>query len=337
MNERVSVAYHLGPGLDYHVGGMASVIDQLVSQNLGADVVQSIPTWWAPHAHLRSATLAAKAAAVVVRLPKETVVHVHMSAGGSFVREAALLALAKHRGMRRVVTIHGHHFAEFGRERPTVTGRVLGLANAVTVLSEQDLRVVREVAPGLLVELMPNPVDLDTQAESAAETRELVLFAGEIGARKGADVLHRAWPTVLAARPEARCIMVGPPTELKLGSLEHFEIRPSISRSAIGSLIREARVIALPSRGEALPMILAEAMAAGRPFVSTPVGGISSIAAAGLITPVDDAAALAHALVQLLADPAEAARLGALGQQMCSDWMAPAAIDKQLRRLYAKL
>jgi glycosyltransferase involved in cell wall biosynthesis len=84
-------------------------------------------------------------------------------------------------------------------------------------------------------------------------------------------------------------------------------------------------------------MILAEAMAAGRPFVSTPVGGISAIAAAGVLTPVNDAAALTHALVQLLADPAEAARLGALGRTMCSGWMAPAAIDRQLRRLYAQL
>jgi glycosyltransferase involved in cell wall biosynthesis len=337
MNESTSVAYHLGPGLDYYVGGMGSVIDQLVSQKLGADAVRAIPTWWAPDAHLKSAALAAKAAAVLVRLPKETVIHVHISAGGSFVREAALLALAKYRGMRRVVTIHGHEFAEFGRERPTVVGRVLGMANAVTVLSEQDLQVVREVAPGLLVELMPNPVALDTQAGSAAETRELVLFAGEIGIRKGADVLHRAWPKVLAARPAARCIMVGPPTELTLEPLDHLEIRPPTSRSAIGGLIREARVVALPSRGEALPMILAEAMAAGRPFVSTPVGGISAIAAAGVLTPVNDAAALTHALVQLLADPAEAARLGALGRTMCSDWMAPAAIDRQLRRLYAQL
>jgi glycosyltransferase involved in cell wall biosynthesis len=337
MNERPSVAYHLGPGLDYHVGGMASVIDQLVSQNVGADVVKSIPTWWAPHAHLRSATLTAKAAAAVLRLPTEAVVHVHMSARGSFVREGALLAVAKRRGMRRIVTIHGHHFAGFSRKRPTVAGRILGLASAVTVLTEQDLQVVREVAPGTRVELMPNPVDVDTQSGSAAETDELVLFAGEIGVRKGADVLHRAWPMVLAARPRARCIVVGPPTELELAALDHFALRPPISRSAIGSLIREARVIALPSRGEALPMILAEAMAAGRPFVSTPVGGITAIAASGLLTPVGDEAALAHALVQLLADPGEAARLGSLGQRMCKDWMSPAAIDTQLRRLYAEV
>jgi glycosyltransferase involved in cell wall biosynthesis len=337
MNDSTSVAYHLGPGLEYHAGGMGAVIDQLVSQRLGADVVRTLPTWWAPHAHAKSAVLAAKAAAVLVRLPKTTVIHIHMSAVGSFVREAALLAIANYRGMPCVVTLHGHHFAEFGRKRPKIAGRVLGMASAVTVLSEEDLQVVRDVAPGVWVELMPNPVTLDTQAGSAAETSELVLFAGEIGIRKGADVLHHAWPAVLAARPAARCVMVGPPTDLRLEPLEGLEIRRPTTRSAVGELIREARVIALPSRGEALPMILSEAMAAARPFVSTAVGGINRIAAAGLLTPVDDSDALAHALVQLLANPSEAARLGTLGQSLCADWMAPAAIDVQLRRLYAQL
>ena len=42
---------------------------------------------------------------------------------------------------------------------------------------------------------------------------ELVVFAGEIGMRKGADVLHRAWRLVAQRRPHARCLMVGPVTD----------------------------------------------------------------------------------------------------------------------------
>ena len=94
-------------------------------------------------------------------------------------------------------------------------------------------------------------------------------------------------------------------------------------------------MIALPSRGEALPMILTEAMAAGRPFVSTPTGGIASLAGSGLIVPVEDHEALAGALIDLLADPGHAQSLGIAGQMHCRERMSPEVIGVRLRRLYS--
>jgi glycosyltransferase involved in cell wall biosynthesis len=333
MTDRALVAYHFGPSTEY-VGGMASVIATLVDLKLGAEVVCAVPTW-RPGSHLRSGALAARAVVVVLRLPRSTVIHVHMSAGGSFVREAAILASARFRRMPRVVTIHGHHFATFSARRPRLVAAVLRMATAITVLSESDRAVVQRLVPDVHVELMPNPMPLDLGARPVSDTPEVVLFAGEVGTRKGADVLHRAWRSVAASRPSARCIIVGPATELKLADLERLEVSGAVSPERVRELIREARVVALPSREEALPMILSEAMAAGRPFVATPVGGVSSLAPGGLLVAVDDDRALASALIELLADPGLAQALGTAGQALCKRWMAPDAVGASLRRLYS--
>ena len=332
MSEGVRTVYHFGPSVD-DVGGMASVIATLVDLQIGADVVRAVPTW-RPGSHVASGVLAARAASLVLRLPRSVAVHVHLSHKGSFVRKSVILAAAKSRGLPRVVTIHGHQFATFSVRWPRCVAEVLGMATAITVLSESDLGIIRRLVPKVHAELLPNPTPLDLRAGPARGTAEMVLFAGAVGTRKGADVLHRAWPTVSAARPSATCVIVGPATELNLPNLQRLEVRGPVSPGRVKELIRQARVVALPSRGEVLPMIVTEAMAAGRPFVSTPVGGITALAAGGVLVPVDDDRALAQALIALLADPARAQALGEAGQALCKRWMAPDVVGARLRRLY---
>ena len=61
-------------------------------------------------------------------------------------------------------------------------------------------------------------------------------------------------------------------------------------------------IVALTSHNEGTPVSLIEAQAAGRPVVSTSVGGVADVVAdgvTGLITPPGDAAAFAEALLRL--------------------------------------
>lgn len=327
-----SAVYHFGPSTE-HVGGMASVIAMLVSNSLGAERASAVPTW-VPGSHAKSGLLAARAAIMVLGLPRSAAVHVHMSEGGSFLREAAVVAAARCRRLPRVITIHGPGFADFSTRRPHLVSTVLSMASAITVLSNIDLAVVRRLAPRVHAEILPNPVPLDVAACPVFETSEIVLFAGEVGLRKGADVLQQAWGEVAGSRPLAKCIVVGPSTDLRLPATERLEVRGPVDSEEVRRLIREARVIALPSRGEALPMILTEAMAAGRPFVSTPTGGIASLADSGVIVPVEDRQALADALIKLLADPERAQSLGTAGQLHCQERMSPDRVGERLRRLY---
>jgi len=77
-------------------------------------------------------------------------------------------------------------------------------------------------------------------------------------------------------------------------------------------------VLALPSLREGLPNALLEGMACGRAIVATPAGGIPDAlrdGQNGRLVPIGDAHALAGAILALLADPAERARLGSAARE----------------------
>jgi glycosyltransferase involved in cell wall biosynthesis len=328
-------AHHFGPD-PATVGGMASVIRVFTERRVGGDAVDFHATW-RPNEPLTSARLATAAARTLRHLPAGDVVHVHLSEKGSFVREGALVALARRLGRPTVASIHGGEFVSFAGRHPRLVLAVLGRADLVTCLAHETLHCVRRDVPAVRAELVPNPVLVDRDSPPADRTDELVVFAGEISTRKGADVLHRAWQLVAQRRPAARCLMVGPIIDYPPPASERLEVRPPVGPAEVRTILRDARVVALPAQAEALPMILSEAMAAGRPFASTPVGGISELLASGGGVPiaVGDHLALADRLTELLADPAHARELGERGRDFCRRTQSVEVIDARLRELYA--
>ncbi len=300
---------------------------------MGADVVLHHPTWRASRLEMAGLTLAASRK--VRGIPTGDVAHLHLAARGSFLREGGLMLLARARGVATVATLHGSHFVQFAHNRPSLVSQVLRGADVITCLHSEGLNIARASAPQARVELVPNPVALDPHSTRADQTDELVLFAGEIGTRKGAHVLWEAWPRVLESRPRAQCIMVGPLNGLTVPVMDGLEVRPPVDQATVRALLRSARVVALPSRAEGMPMILTEAMSAGRPFVSTPVGGIPELARGnGVLVPLDDAVALADALIAILADPERARSMGERGRSFCAATRSVEVIDDALRELY---
>jgi len=328
------VVHHFGPD-PATVGGMATVIRVLTEHQIGGDVVDAHPTW-TPRSPLVSAWLAAASARALLQMPAGEVAHVHLSERGSFLREGSLLALAHRRGLVTVATIHGASVMPFARRYPWLLSAVLRRADLITCMDQEVLELVRRSAPCVHCEIVPNPVLIDDSFLPADETNELVVFAGEIGLRKGADVLHRAWQLVAQRRPQARCLMVGPVGDFKPPVAERLEVRAPVDPIEMKAILRRARVIALPSRAEGMPMVLTEAMSLGRPFVSTPVGGIPELAVeGGMLVPVDDELALGDRLTELLADPELARRIGERGRRFCLETRSVEVIDARLRKLYA--
>ena len=280
--------------------------------------------------------LLATAARELLKIPARQVVHVHLSERGSFVREGILVALAHKRGLVTVATIHGASFLPFAKRYPWLVSVVLRRANLVTCLEQEALEVVRRRAPTVRSEIVPNPVSVDDDFLPADETEELVVFAGEIGLRKGSDVLYRAWKIVAKRRSDARCLMVGPVADFVPPEVERLEVRQPVNMIQMKGILQRARVVALPARAEGMPMVLAEAMSLARPFVSTPVGGIPELARkGGILVSVDDEFALADHLTELLAKPDLARRIGECGRRFCLETRSVDVIDKRLRQLYS--
>jgi len=314
---------------------MATVIRVLTEHDIGGDLVDAHPTW-RPQSRLATARLFATSARALMNMPPSEVAHVHLSERGSFLREGSLVALAHRRGLVTVATIHGASFMPFAHRYPWLVSAVLRRADLVTCLDQKTLDLVRLNAPEVRRELVPNPIIVDGSFSPADDTDELVVFAGVIGLRKGADVLQDAWRLVAQRRPTARCLIVGPAGDYTPHNAERLEVRQPVGPSEMLEILRRARVVALPARAEGMPMVLAEAMSLGRPFVSTPVGGIPELAeAGGILVPVDDELALADRLTELLANPALAQTIGERGRQFCVETRSVEVIDARLRELYS--
>ena len=127
------------------------------------------------------------------------------------------------------------------------------------------------------------------------------------------------------------------------------ELRDSLERSADGAVtflgqradvplvMSGCDVVILPSDAEALPTVLIEAALVGRPVVASGVGGVPEIVVdgtTGRVTAAGDVVAMADAVVDLLADPAERTRLGVAARERAERVFDPAVQTAALAELY---
>ena len=78
-------------------------------------------------------------------------------------------------------------------------------------------------------------------------------------------------------------------------------------------LMRRCRFFALTSRAEGLPLVIVEAMMNEKPVIATSVDGVPDIVdheKTGLLTPPEDAEAVAEAIQRLASDEAWSDQLG---------------------------
>ncbi|GAA3303892.1 glycosyltransferase family 4 protein [Streptomyces cinereospinus] len=134
----------------------------------------------------------------------------------------------------------------------------------------------------------------------------LVVCVGRLCRQKGQDVLLAAWPSVLRRVPGARLVLVGDgPGRDRLRAPAPVRFAGAVADPA--PWYQAADLVVLPSRWEGMALAPLEAMACGRPVVTTDVDGARESLPAGLaphcLVPPEDPAALADAVAALLLDP----------------------------------
>ena len=111
-------------------------------------------------------------------------------------------------------------------------------------------------------------------------------------------------------------------------------------RSDLAAVYADLDVAVCCSRNEGTPVSLIEAGAAGRAVIGTRVGGMPDIITPGvngLLVPSGDAAALAAAIADLLADTGRREAMGAQGRRMALDRYGADRMVKELKDLYRTL
>lgn len=162
------------------------------------------------------------------------------------------------------------------------------------------------------------------------------LFVAYEFERNGGPTLLEAWRRVRRELPDARLWIVGPRRAALPGGERERGVEwfgPVSDRERLRSLFRQATLFTLPSLFNPFPHVLREAMALGLPCVSTRHAAIPEIVEGGVtgtLVPVGDVDALAHALTELLANPALARRYGAAGRRAVESGMSWEGVGERM-------
>jgi glycosyltransferase involved in cell wall biosynthesis len=126
----------------------------------------------------------------------------------------------------------------------------------------------------------------------------------------------------LHAHLRARVVAGGPGAPSRLGA----------ATADSAGVLAAADVVVVPSLWESGPLVLTEAMALGRPVVTTPVGYAPDLVdgeTTGLLVAIGDAGPLGVAIADLLEHPERARAMGDAGQRRVAEWLDPdGAIDR---------
>jgi len=160
---------------------------------------------------------------------------------------------------------------------------------------------------------------------------QVALTVGQIGLRKGWDVLADAAADLADLSPNLHVVLVGERFGSKAETVEYERhVRKTLlaampgrghflgSRSDVPELMAAADLLVHPARQEPFGRVLLEAAVSGLPIVATDVGGTREMLEDGVsarLVPAGDAAALAHAIDALLRDDHERHRLGSAARE----------------------
>jgi glycosyltransferase involved in cell wall biosynthesis len=181
-------------------------------------------------------------------------------------------------------------------------------------------RLIAERVPQRKVAVIPNGLDFHAfEPRIAAERPRRVAVVANLRPEKGHDVLIDAAADVLRRVPDARFDLVGggPELDALVARAEARQVRHAFAflghQDNVAARLAAADLFVLPSRSEAFPNAVLEAMAAGMPIVASAVGGIRELIddqQTGLLVPAGDPRALADRIVRLMTMPRLAQRLG---------------------------
>ena len=210
-----------------------------------------------------------------------------------------------------------------------------GAAAQAAIAPSRPLRVVY---PGVELDRfdpssLPAPADM-RRTLGMPVSGPLIGIVGRLQHWKGMHVLIAAMPEILATHPDAHCVIVGGPHAPEpeypaslTAQISTLGLETKVTMVGLQPNVPEwmqaMDVIVHASDHEPFGIVVIEAMALGKPTIAGNTAGPTEIitdGVDGLLTPFEDAPALAQAVKRYLGDPAFAARLGAAGRERAQEF-----------------
>jgi glycosyltransferase involved in cell wall biosynthesis len=251
-----------------------------------------------------------------------------------------------------VVTWHNAPLGgRFWRLRHAAVARYVARATALTLAASDDLgHDARAAGAEFVVTSYVSAPTLPAPTRGVVEVRQdlgigerpMVLAVGRLQRQKRLDVLVDAaagWVDDPAS-PVVVIVGIGP---------AHDDLAAAITASGapvmllgqredVSDLLAAADVVALPSEWEARSLVAQEALRAGVPLVTTPVGGLPALVGeAAAFVEVGDADGLRTAIERVFTDDAWRARLTRAGLARSGTWPDEATSIDQIAGRYRDL
>lgn len=271
------------------------------------------------------------------------------------LNDSASILCARFSGAWRYAraTVHVRHTC-FPMKHPWLYDRV---CRAIVCVTRETARICLE--GGLPAEKLPvihpgsDPRRLQAgdrargrASLSLTAAQPLLLTIAALVDCKGHETLLQALPATLTQHPDLRLALAGEgPLRPRLERLAaELGIQAQVQflgfREDIPDLLQAADLCVIPSHMEGICSTLIEAMLAGRPLVTTLVGGMAEVAAPANVPPLawtippHDPAALAAAIQAALAVPDERAERALRAQRYALDRFTPEHTLAGFERLF---
>lgn len=264
------------------------------------------------------------------------VIHLNLAAHGSTARKLLLMWIARACHVPTLLHIHASKFIPFCESLGPRARKLLIISlsrtSSIVVIGEYWKRYLVDVlgVPAELVTVIYNAVPLPASA-AAPRTGHLrcrIVALGLLGPRKGTPELlnalaapamrELAWEAVIAGNGEVNASRA---RAVALGLTDRVEVPGWVDAASVARLLATTDIFVLPSHNEGLPVAILEAMGAGLPVVTTPVGAIPELVIpeqTGVLVPPGDSSALAEALARLVKNPELRIELGRMARERIS-------------------
>jgi glycosyltransferase involved in cell wall biosynthesis len=268
--------------------------------------------------------LAAFAALIrFLRRVRPLIVHTHTAKAGVLGRLAAKLS-----GVPVIVhTFHGNvldgYFPDAAnRAIRWIEKALAGLSDAICAVSPQQQRELTErfrIAPAEKVRVVPLGLDLDpflNLPQPPAAGPFTIGWLGRFVPIKNLPLLSQVLDQTLAGNLFVRFLIAGDGPERDIVSKAAARWGPERCQwlgwqQDVRATLQKCHVVIQTSRNEGTPVALIQAMAAGRPFISTAAGGVVDMVTG---TPSRDSNGNRWYANAVLAEPAPGAFAAAIGE-----------------------
>ncbi len=297
----------------------------------------------------------------IIRRERPDIVHTHTAKAGALGRTAAILA-----GVPvRIHTFHGHifdgYFSGFSAGLFLFIERSLAFfSRYIVVVSEaqkEEITGKYKIAGDEKVKVVPLGLELDNFSSIGPKNGK---FRSELGIGNECILIgiigrlvpvknHRMFLEAckklfdMAGCPDTRCIVIGDGEERAglEGYADKLGIRGKIVfsgwKETMADIYADLDIVALTSLNEGTPVALIEALASGRPVVSTDVGGVKDVVEDGIngcLVVSGDATGFAKHLFELAVDPGKRAEFGRNGRRKVLQKYSKDRLVKDIKALY---